>query len=113
MYTITPFDNNVAEYDRRPITEILTVHDNSTVLKITISLNVFAIGEPIDVSAPPPKIYIFPVLSITEFICLRLSGCIPLTVGIFHFKEFKLNECTIDTKLSSLVTKSRLNPPNK
>jgi hypothetical protein len=90
---MVPFDNNVAVCPARAITgEALIDHDNSKVLNIIISLKYFDTGDPNNLPEDPPKIYIFPISSITEFVSLRLSGGIPLTLGTFHFKEFKLNE---------------------
>jgi len=50
------------------------IHDDSTVLKITISLNQHFVGEPTNLLAPPPKIYNFPESSLIAFTSLRLSG---------------------------------------
>ena len=57
IYTIIPFDNNVAVCPARAITgELLIDHDNSTVSKITISLKFFDVGEPNTLPVTPPKI---------------------------------------------------------
>ena len=89
------------------------IHDDSTVLKITISLNQHFVGEPTNLLAPPPKIYNFPESSLIAFTSLRLSGWLSLTGGISHVKEFTLNLCITDLNESFNVFISHIKPPNK